>query len=46
MVAAMTSMALPAPHPAPWPGAALEAVGLDAAKLAEAVRFAAAQETP
>lgn len=40
------SMTFPAAHPAPWPEAAPEALGFDAATLAEAVAFAAAHETP
>lgn len=42
----MTSMTFPAAHPAPWPEAEPASLGLDAAKLAEAVAFAAAHETP
>lgn len=40
------SITFPQPHPAPWPNATPQEAGFDAAKLAAAVEYAAAHETP
>jgi CubicO group peptidase (beta-lactamase class C family) len=45
-IVARMSMTFPADHPAPWPEATPAALGLDPARLAEAVAHAAAHETP